>query len=179
MVNTYKAAFEDSSEPKLIIDYKSFRIIESNKAARKIFKINTSKNKDFYLNQLVHSKKQNDFLIRLKKSKLKKFSSIESINFLTKKNDNENFNLELTQIKTGNNKQLLCNFTKSKESKGEINHTVLYDQLFNSTQNPFIITDNKFRLVYCNKASEKLFNKQASLIIGKKLEVAISASSRK
>lgn len=170
MVSTYKAAFEDSPEPKLIIDYKSYQIIESNKAARKVFKLKTSRNKDFYIYKLLPSKKQNDFLTQLKKSKTKKFSSIESINFLTKKNDNERFNLELTQIKTEDNKLLLCNFTKPKESKSKLNHTVLYDQLFNSTQNPFIITDNKFRLVYCNKASENFFNKKASLIIGKKLE---------
>jgi len=170
MVNIYKAAFEESREPKLIIDYNSYRIIESNKVARNVFKLKTSRNKDFCINELLPSKRQTDFLIQLKKSKRKKFSSIKSINFLTKKNDDESFNLELTQINTKDNKQLLCNFTKPKESKGEINQTVLYDQLFNSTQNPFIITDNKFRLVYCNKASEKLFNKKASLIIGKKLE---------
>jgi PAS domain S-box-containing protein len=170
MLNPFKAAFEESPDPKLIVEYKGYRIVEFNKAALKIFKINTAQNKIICINELLPSEKQNDFLIKLKKAKLKKTSSLGPLKFLTKKKSIEEFTLELTQIKLDKNKQLLCNFIKTAKSKTETNPAELYNQLFDSVQNPFIITDNKFRLVYCNKASENLFNKKASLIIGKKLE---------
>ena len=166
MLNPYKAVFEESSVPKLIIDYKSYQIITSNKAARNIFDLKNSRTKDSYLYEFLSPDNKEEFLGQLKKLKVKKYSSIEFVKLLTKKTGGEIFNLDLTQIKAEGTKKILCDFIKPKESASEINNTLFYDQLFHLALNPFIITDDKYRLVYCNKAAEKLFNKKASLITG-------------
>ncbi|MBT8378757.1 MAG: PAS domain S-box protein [Ignavibacteria bacterium] len=170
MSDHFKSAFEESPEPKLILDYKSYQIIESNKAARKLFKLNSSLGKKLTIKTLLSPEQQNDFLYQLKKLKTKKSSSIGPFDFMAKKNNSINLNADLTQIKSNDKKQLLINFIQTNNSHQNIHRAKTYNNLFDTSQNPFIITDNSYRLIYGNKAAEKLFNKKAPLMIGKKLE---------
>jgi PAS domain S-box-containing protein len=183
MLNQYKAAFEESSEPKLIVDYKCFKIIDSNSAARKVFPLSRDSNETANTTELVPPKNKQELLTLLKKAKVKKSSVIGPIQFLTKKNKTGLYTLEITQLKIDDKKLLECKFVKENDTKKEFTATDLYNHLFDSSKNPFIITDDKFRLVYCNKASELLFRKKATHIIGKKLEdiysIVPDSSSRK
>ncbi|MBT8378824.1 MAG: hypothetical protein KJN64_06325, partial [Ignavibacteria bacterium] len=100
MSDHFKSAFEESPEPKLILDYKSYQIIESNKAARKLFKLNSLQGNKLTIKALLFPEQQNDFLYQLRKLKTKKSSSIGPFDFMAKKNNSINLNADLTQIKS-------------------------------------------------------------------------------
>ncbi len=182
MIDQYKASFENSTTPKLIVDYKSLQVLDANIVARKIFFLNKEPEKNT-TNILVTKKNQQEFQSQFKKAKLKQKSIIGPIKFRTKKNKPDFFKLELTRLKVSERKLIELNFIKEQEVQKKFTTAEMYSYMFDTSKNPFVITDEKYRLVYCNKASENLFQKKAHYIIGKKLEdiytLIPASSSRK
>ncbi|RJR09637.1 PAS domain-containing sensor histidine kinase [Candidatus Parcubacteria bacterium] len=160
---------QEFSELKLQADIKTLNLLSFNKAAGIFFGINKTDIINTCLTDLLHLSGKDEKLL-LKKLKEAKSSSINKIKLKDQTNRVKSYNLIIENKLNGNKKIHLLKFTKDPSRETDYISPDLYNHLIGSLKNPIIITDNKFRVVYCNKASEEFFQKKHSQIIGKKTE---------
>lgn len=172
---SHSILFDESSDIKILIDRRDYKIIEANKAARKYFKKLASEKKGKYLADIFPSKIANKQLKIFANNSLQKSFQINSLELISNNGKTSKMNVKVVAIKVKTRKFLECTFNKTnkslfkknKEAFDKLEESELkFKSLFELANDAIFLMDHEI-FIDCNEKTLELFACKKEDIIGK------------
>ena len=117
MINKYQQIFEEAVEPRIIVDIKSLKILDLNKAAKKFFGTKKIISEKSVLQNIFTDEQKKSSVSKFNKVKRKKSSALENIKVINSKGGEDVITIETFKYGMNGSEFIECKIKFDKPSE--------------------------------------------------------------
>jgi len=176
MNNKYQQIFEDTIEPRFIVDIKSLKILDLNKSAKKFF--GTKKivpQKSVLQNIFIDEQKKNS-VSKFNKAKRKKSAALENIKVLNSKGIEDVITIETFKHRMNGNEFIECKIKFDKPSEDD---QTKFKSLYENNPLMNFIVDRRGKILQVNRTGARKLDYKVNELVGQSVTKVFLKEDRK